>query len=143
MKKILLLLPISILFVGCGQKVLSMNPTGYANQYEVVVEGNTGYTPMGKILLAAEEKAREKCKSLNTNYHKISVDKIYAAPFVWPRVTLKFECNNNLIPTEQKILILDKDDLEKKLNKIQDLYNKGLISKEEYDKKRNELLDNF
>lgn len=35
------------------------------------------------------------------------------------------------------------DDIEKKLTKLNSLYEKNLISKEEYNKKRKELIDKF
>ncbi len=35
------------------------------------------------------------------------------------------------------------DDIEKKLKKLESLYNQGLITREEYDGKRKELLERF
>lgn len=132
-----------LILTGCGQKVVGLNPTGYANQYEIEVEGNTGFSQPQAIKMKAVEEAKNKCKELGKNYHKISEEFIPAGFAIWPKATLKFECNNNLIPTEQKILIMDSNSLSKKIEELDKLYNSKLITKEEYDKKRNELLDNF
>lgn len=37
----------------------------------------------------------------------------------------------------------DDDDIEQKLRKLDSLYQKGLITRDEYDSKRKELLDEF
>jgi hypothetical protein len=141
--KILLMGIIIIFLSGCGQKVISLTPTGYANQYEIVVEGDTGFTISQHIIMKAVNEAKKKCKNMGKHYHKISLEYLPAGFLFWPKATLIFECNNNLIPTRQKILILDNNKLEQKIKEINDLYKKGLISKKEYNKKRNELLDNF
>ena len=144
MKKIILSsIIVATLFTGCGQKVVGLNPTGYANQYEIEVEGNTGFSQPQAIYLKAVEEAKKKCKELGKNYHKINHEYISAGFAVWPKVTLKFECNNNLIPTEQKMLIIDSNKLSDKIEQLNKLYKSNLITKEEYDKKRNELLDEF
>ncbi len=39
--------------------------------------------------------------------------------------------------------ILNSDDIEEKLKKLSSLYEQNLISKEEYNQKRKELIDNF
>ncbi len=143
MKIKLLMVLILIFITGCGQKVKSLTSTGYANQYEIEVEGNTGFSQPQAIYLKAVEEAKKKCKSMNKNYHPISKDFIPAGFAIWPKWIVRFECNNNLIPTEQKIIVLDSDNLSKKIEELNKLYKSKLITKDEYDKKRNELLDKF
>lgn len=143
MKLFMFGISIAFLLSGCGQKVTSLQATGYANQYEIEVEGHTGFSQPQAIYMKAVEEAKKKCNSMGKNYHKISSEYIVAGFAIWPKSILQFECNNNLIPTQQKVLILDNNQLSKKIEEINDLYNKGLITKEEYDKKRNELLNNF
>ena len=54
------------------------------------------------------------------------------------------EIENNIKETESKISEIDEnEDIETKLEKLKTLYEKKLISKEEYDEKKSELLDNF
>jgi len=117
--------------------------TGYANQYEVSVEGDSGFVPLQGIYLKAQKAAKDKCKSLNSNYHQIKKELIPQAFAVFPKATIIFECNNNLVDTKQKVIILDNKSLSDKLKTIEKLYKDKLISTEEYHKKRDSLLNEF
>jgi hypothetical protein len=140
--KLIIATAIIFSFKGCT-KILPIERTGYANQYEVSAEGDTGFVPLQGVYLKAQNAAKEKCKSLDSNYHQISKELIPTAFAVFPRATIIFECNNNLIETKQKIMIINNKSLSDKLKTIEKLYKDKLISTEEYHKKRDSLLNEF
>ena len=128
--------------VGCTS-VRPVVATGYANQYTVEAEGATGFVPLNAVYLNAQEKAKAKCKELGQNYHQVSKELISTSFGVFPMATIIFECNNNLIDTKQKILLIDGKSLADKLKTIENLYNEKIITKEEYLKKRSKMLNEY
>lgn len=117
--------------------------TGYSNQYTVEAEGASGFVPLNAVYLNAQEKAKAKCNELGQNYHQVSKELVATSFGVWPMARIIFECNNNLIDTKQKILLIDSKSLAEKLKTIENLYNEKIITKKEYLKKRNNILNEF
>ena len=134
---------LGIILTGCGKKVEVLEPTGYANQYRISVVGDSGYVPLQSVYLKAEKEARAKCKQLGKNYHFVNKSLIPTAFAVFPQADIIFECNSNLIATEQKVIMLNKDNIAEKLKTIEKLYKEKLITKEEYLNKRNDVLNEF
>lgn len=147
-KNILLVLSVLIL-TGCTTSVVDIGGGLYTVQ-----STGAGFDPSTEtknVYDAANKFAEEKGKVVYVEKIKVTPGRLAQNP---PEAILTFSLvepnsikanNNKLTPDLQKVQILDNKELDNsiKLEKLKELYNKQLITKEEYDKKRKEVLDNL
>lgn len=137
------------IFTGCTTSVVDMGGGLYTIQS--LGAGFDPSTETKNVYDAANKFAKERGKVVFIEKIKVIPGRLGQNP---PEAILTFSLvehdsikanNNKLTPDLQKIQIFDNNELDTsiKLEKLKELYDKKLIIKEEYDKKRNELLDNF
>ena len=143
---------LSFILSGCTTDVYNLGGGLYS-----VHSTGAGISPSG-VTESVYETANDFAKKEDK---KVFVEKIEVRPGAFarnpPEATLTFSLvekdsqelkNNKLIPDLQKVQIIKNgekpnDDISVKLDNLNKLYESSLITKEEYDRKRKELLDNF
>ena len=156
LKSLFLILPISIILSGCTTSVVDIGGGLYTVQ-----STGAGFDPSAEtknVYDAANKFAKEKGKVVYVESIKVTPGRLAQNP---PEAMLTFSLvepgsikskNNKLTPGLQKIQILNNQEQETKkenldtpakLEKLKKLYDSNFITKEEYDIKRKELLNNF
>ena len=137
------------ILTGCTTSVVDMGGGLYT-----VHSTGAGFDPSAEtknVYDAANKFAKEKGKVVYIETIKVTPGRLAQNP---PQAILTFSLvepdsikskTNKLMSDLQTVQIIDNKDNETlvKLEKIKELYEKNLITKEEYDKKRNSLLNNF
>jgi Short C-terminal domain len=128
--------------IACGKpKVVPMEGDTYLVQER---SAQVGFGPPEGAKAEVYQIANEFCANRNQVVETVAfnmVDSGFAKP---GSVSLQFRCvnpNNSRVVEAKSGPASKKSDLEKKLEDLKDLFAKGLITKEDYDSKKKELLE--
>ena len=143
MKKILLL-TCAFTIGGCTSSI-PVKPTGTANEYVVVARNMASvFSSLELAQKESETKAMEYCTGMGRNYvKKYAIDRPMAIAQA-PESTLYFTCaSKDGIASPQAVMTNDTSNALKKLEDLSAMLTKGLITQQEYNTKKQEILKNM
>ena len=140
----ILLLACAFTICGCTSSI-PVRPTGTPNEYVVV--GRNMAAMFSSLELAQKEsetKAMAYCKALGKSYvKKYAIDRPMAIGQA-PESTLYFSCStNDELATPQTTTTNGTSNSMKKLEELNAMFKKDLITQQEYNKKKQEILDDM
>ena len=147
-----------LLLTGCGINSTGPMVAGANNTFRITHSESVFPTGNGVSMLeGATEEAKKYCKNKNLNMTIVHTA-ANTGPYIlnhYPSGTIVFTCindkelkQNNLLqdvganPTQQTKAPQNVNATEK-LSTIKKMYEDGLITREEYDKKRQDVLDKY
>jgi hypothetical protein len=154
MKKLLLIL-LCLPMIGFGQVNTNMSYLGYG-EYSIVKKGATGYSSIKRLKKKATSEIEDMANRQNAKYKIISIQEFPAKFMVLPKINVTFRLLNqdgtlllNQEETAKNKEAVDsanqkaKDKAIKDLKNLKELLNMNIITKEEYNKKAEELKKVF
>ena len=112
------------------------------DKYRIFHQASSGFTTTSAIRNSAMTRASEFCKNINSEYDVIKVSEHTGKPpYIlgnFPKIEIIFACGLK----KEKILMHSQENKYDNLEKIRNLYDKGILTKEEYLKEKKKLLNN-
>jgi hypothetical protein len=118
-------------------QVVSETPEG--EQFRVSHRGSTGYTPVSAVRRSAEARAREFCERKNREMTAVT-EQVSSSPHIlgnFPRAEIVFVCTEKPSGAGQAPAT---EDPYERLRRLKELLDDGVISRDEFDREKRELL---
>ncbi len=127
-------------FPGWGkpEMVVSVVPEG--EQFRISHRGSTGFTPVSAVRRSAEARATQFCEDKGRAMTPIT-EQTSSGPRIlgnFPRYEIVFVCTEKVRTAEPSGSAEDPYD---RLKRLKDLLDTGVISQEEFDQEKREVLD--
>lgn len=131
-----------LFFVACGSpKVVPMNGDTYLISAR---SAQVGFGPPEGLKAEIYQEANNFCATKGMVVETVSLDMVNSG-FARPgSVALQFRCVSKPDPNTPKQTVkpaYEKSEIEKKLDELMKLKEKGLITQDEFDKKKKDILD--
>ena len=125
-------------FPGWGKPVQLVSELPPGELFRVSHRGSTGYTPVSAVRRGAEARAQEFCERQNRQMKAVT-EQVSSSPHIlgnFPRAEIVFVCTE--APSGSRPA--DTQDPYERLRRLKELLDAGVITQQEFDREKAELL---
>jgi hypothetical protein len=114
-----------------------------SESYRIFHQGATGFVPIGAIRASAEDRAKQFCDEKGKKYEPVRETMSTGAHIAgnFPRIEIVFTCLDETIKEVQVDNSGSSGDRYDELRKLKSLLDDGIITKEEYEQEKAEILE--